>query len=165
MAKMNKFRVLDGKHHTTDAAGNEYTYHKNDIIESDKPLDTIFLNKFERVGGPAPTLKDGVTDPQSRLAGDSLAKAQAKKEAATTEDDDTAEESTAKAPSAKEPEVVSSKLGDDVTDTFPEAEEAGFKVFKGKGGWYVAETEDLDKALNAKALKKTEVAAFIESKK
>lgn len=40
-----KFQVLSGKH--SDAAGK--TYVKGEVVESSRPLDEVFLNKFRRL--------------------------------------------------------------------------------------------------------------------
>lgn len=52
---MASFRLVAGTH--SDEEGNDYK--AGDIVESDKPLDEVFANKFERVPDTAAALSGG----------------------------------------------------------------------------------------------------------
>lgn len=47
---MAKYKLLGGRHEGPGARGETKQYGPGDIVESDKPLDKMFPNSFERVG-------------------------------------------------------------------------------------------------------------------
>ena len=65
------------------------------------------------------------------------------------------------APSAAEFIAVESGLGTDVSDKFPSALEADYRVFQKGKKFFVAEPPKFEDALNSKGLLEAEVADFI----
>jgi hypothetical protein len=50
---MNNFRLKDGRHSQLED-GLMVRYKPGDVVPSERPLDVIFLNKFDRLTGRAP---------------------------------------------------------------------------------------------------------------
>lgn len=131
-----KLRPGAGNHTEKDENGKEITYESKDetVIESDKDLCAMFVNKFDKVDIETVS---------------SIKKKTAKKK-------------TTKKPAKKEPEEVINPLGRDVTEQFPKAEEEDLKVFQTGDAFSVVETDEPDKPVHDKPLKKKDVIPFID---
>lgn len=152
-----RFRVKNGKHHE-----NGVKYGKNDVVESDRPLDKLFVNKFE-------VLPDEPSTPKAKKA----AKVVAEGEEVETEEDpkdatgasikSTQKEGVMDRPNKDvDSSALSSELGDNVTTDFPTALDAGVVVFKDGNKYQIAKPDDVETALNEKPLTKKEVNDFIK---
>lgn len=144
---MPKFQVLSGKH-----VENDRVFKPGDVVESNSDLDKKFANKFQRVmetvpatiGEPTPKLAEKLR--QEEIAGEN--KKEEIPELGATE------------PPAPEPaRTPMPDLGHDVTDSWPEAAQGGFAVWK-KGLHYNI-TKD-GSVVNEVPLKKKEVDPFLE---
>jgi hypothetical protein len=187
---MYRFRVLEGKHTellpiTEEQKGTDSSalvrpsrvYKKGEVVESEKELDKMFMNKFERLGsnepqevsaghpntreiGPDPDFNDDIMDtqaqelktrrgidPESPRAKRNLGRAVAMEEDAEEEADD---------------EPVESDLGDDVTSDFADAKKAEMKVFKDGKQYFVADSADPSKSLEKKGMTKAEMKAYLK---
>jgi hypothetical protein len=153
MSKARQFRVLAGVH---DEGGKEYS--KGSIVPSHRDLCAAFPNKFEEViltpaaaqsaPSPASTPKEGDKGPENAANAAEKATPTGAKPA-----------ETGKTP----PASVQSELGEDATGDFDEAIAAELKVFrKGTKKFFVAQPDELNKALNEEPLAKNEVGAFIK---
>lgn len=151
-----RFRLLAGEH--VEGTGEEReVYVKGDTVESDKDLEKKFVNKFERLADKEPA------------AVKSANKAKAVAEEDETEDEYDSDENSGgnknldpvgSNSSAK----LTSKLGENVTDDFELAKEAGLSVFrKGKKSHFVVEPEDTNAPLNDEPLQsKQQVDSFVK---
>lgn len=129
-----KFRLTGGSH----VAGDR-SYKKGDVIESDKDLVKIFVNKFERLHDEDTPVSKGT---QIDVPGQAPRPAEAEEEAAEVEG-----------------------LGVDVSAEFPEAAEADVLVFKAGKLYTVADADEPTKALNVDALtSKKAVKEYITKK-
>jgi len=139
MAIVKKFELLAGTQ--SNKKGN---FKKGDIVESHNDLDKTFANKFQR---------------RLDLEDKSPAKTATAAVAAAPDSSDDDKKPT----NDGAPKLVKSKLGDDVTAEFPEAVEAELAVLKNKKGeYFVADSDQPDKALNKKTTDKDGVAPFIK---
>lgn len=145
---MAKYELIaNGKH-----VENDRIFKKGDVVESNTPLDTLFRLKFRRmpdstnpsIGVPTPALAAKLQEQQEAM----------------------------KSPEPPAPvevmEVVSGEInsptvhdyGTNVTDSYPEATEGGFSVFK-KGLSYSVVKDGA--AVNEHPLKKREVNDFLSN--
>lgn len=179
-SKKYRFRVIAGKH--VGAGGIRYT--KGQVIESEKDLRKVFPNSFEKVSDDTPLSKGEPTkvvntetptnqfddgahhDDAERTqiaeksrrdiahdkADEPLSEEEREEEAARAQEleDEENEESSG------EEEGEEESLGEDVTSKFPEAKEAGFKVFKDGKKHFITEDDNPTKPLNKKALSTSE---------
>jgi hypothetical protein len=147
-----RFRVDAGSH----VEGGKAFYKggpNGDVVETDKQLDQMFANKFTRLSDVAPKFKGGKKT----------------KEAAREPDEDEPPpgevnpEGDPSYDNAKMTgvEATTSKLGENVTDEFDDAKEAGLCVFSNGQNYFVADPDDPNSALNEKTLKKFNVTPFV----
>lgn len=178
---MYKFRVLQGTHHEInpkgapnikDSMGNERfaenrhnAFIAGQIFESDKPLDEIFVNKFERVIDGVPLVIQ-VTDARRQAVQELIQKGSWGEDdrkflEELSEDGWTriARHSTLR---PEETRKINSILGEDVTDSFQRAYDEGFRVFKNVAGKHQVTRGDHSKPLNKVPLEANRVEAFIE---
>lgn len=154
MAQKLRFELIAGQH--SNAHGN---YVKGDIVESHSDLEAKFVNKFRRrkdleVAAPTPVVAPKV---------DKKSAAPAPSPAAVADDDAGDEDDKTEADSDDAPPAkATSKLGENVTAEYPAAREAELLVLKSGKDYFVADTDQPDKALNKKAVKKDGVDAFIK---
>lgn len=118
-----------GAAHTTETGRN---VQRGEVFESDLPLDTLFVGKFERVYKEA----------------EAEAEAEAPK----------APDNTEQGALTEKKECVSSDR-EDVTTEFPGAAEAGLVVVKDKKGWCVY--DEGNAPINEKPLRKKDVLEIV----
>lgn len=163
---MMRFKVLGGK----ADIGDGKIYSKGEIVESDKELDNLFKNKFQRIGGKtqkgmdhsdSPDQSGKVMDDQEhkRRANVKKAKLESSKKAVDDneldeddlDDEDEVEESEA--------EKAQDDFGADVTDQFLKAADKGLSVFKSEKGYVVVKD---NKACCDPIKEKKKVDSFIK---
>lgn len=113
---------------------NGTTYKPGDIIESASALDKIFVGKFVRVDG-VQAVKDAPPPPPAP--------------APTT------------TPQPPVDPARNLERGSNVTETFPEAVEAGFLVFRADKKFFIYASDGATDALNPEGLSRAKVAGFI----
>lgn len=137
---------------------------KNNIVESETDLVKAFPNKFVEVDKKGNPKREEVAIeevPENMLANDQGTKdppnsPQALPLKAT---DNEAED---EGDDEDERELVDSKLGEDVTDDFPNALKKNLLVFKKGREYFVAAADDPNDQLNPNPLKKDKVEAFVK---
>lgn len=185
---MHRFKVLEGKHTELPPkkTGDEKidqarvlqtrVYKKGEIFESEKELDKIFQNKFQRISSGDsealsmghPNTREIADDPDSNydimdeqaqelkshkgLDPDAprAKRLQGRAAAMAAEDED------------EDDEPVESDLGEDVTTDFPEAKKAEMKVFRDGKKFNISEASDPETAINKKPMTKTEATKFLK---
>lgn len=163
MAK-NRFKVLGGIHEGEDGV----TYKKDEVVESDHDLDTMFAEKFRRLSGPTKPSRD--LDTTIDEAGKVTDLVQSDEEFADTSKVKAAAVTakvrpvTSVPPAAPdEDEHAAGEFGSEVTESFPKAPE-GVVIFKGAGGYTVAEASAPDQPINEETLRtKKDVEKFLAS--
>lgn len=160
MAGKKLWRVLVGIHKNNDGT---YVKAGDPPFESDIDLSQ-FTNKFERCFA-----EEKLAEAEALLA-DAKKKA-GKPELSIAKTDDAEEEEEESEDDAEESaeeeaaELVTSKLGDDVTEEFSAAEEADVLVFKKGKNYFVADPATPDVAISPKkGLAKGKVQEFITKK-
>lgn len=134
-------------------------YHRGDIIESDKPLDEILRNKFERVAESTP-VSEGEYVPAAKDKQKPDIPQPKKVEPVKHEAGEEAlEESPASEPAAKK-KPSRSKHGKDVTADFPDAILLKFKVYH-KAKIFTVIDEDGNVAVK-KSKSPTNITKFLE---
>lgn len=144
-----------------------YSATENNIVESDRPLDKLYENKFEKLipGMNAPVV---VTDARRQEVTQLLALGNWKETdrdflEGLSEKDFQRVVSRSEGMAAKKPaEKVVSALGEDVTATFPSAHDAGLKVFANAAGKHQLTVGTATKPVNPRPLDADKVADFIE---
>lgn len=140
------FRLLGGGY--TDEFGNHWSYDKDKdtIIPSDKPLDELFPNAFEKL--------DGGTVPEAELRrkideGEAPSGTPVDEEGSPASDEeDTGEEED---------------LGEDVTEQFAGAEDLDLKVYHKDKNFNVVDVDEPDTPLNEKPFsKKADAEKFVK---
>lgn len=174
-----KYRVLAGIHieknpeykgENTHHPDRFRTFKTGDEITSDRELDKIYVNKFERVVNKKPAnvselrkadvaqLLDTPSSPWTRDDKDFLE---------SMDDKDFARIlriTGVKPLTPPQERKVTSPLGDDVTDSFQRAYDENMKVFKnGAGKHQVTKSNSLKKPLNLQPLDAEEVDKFVET--
>lgn len=167
MAKMHKFRVIEGKHYdkqTVERGGRTFIepveYKKGQIVETEQELDVMFAGKFVRLTGPTKPPRDYVANlddvQQTRKTMDKPHHLEVEEESDDYEEE--GEEKTGKdeVVGEKSDDKVKTKTstkknadvspGKDVTGKFPKADEAGLKVYKNDEGEYFVIDPDRPKA-------------------
>lgn len=159
---MAQFRVLAGRHET-GTADQKKVYVKGELVESPHQLDKMFANQFERIGGPTeePNDRDNTLNTSGRQGDDPehLKQAAPRFRGARLEADDTGKKTQklqsknqefdpeyqeeVKAAGKRKPQPApeddedvdtqASDLGDDVTEEFEGAADAGLTVHKHAG--------------------------------
>ena len=124
------FKLLAGNYRSAD----KKNYNSGDIVESDRELDKIFVNKFSRVGAT-----EAPTEPPKAPA-DSAPANNDKTPASAPDDDD---------------------KGENITAEYPDAVDAGLEVYK-KSGWCTVLDPETGDHLNKTGLRENLVADFIE---
>ena len=129
---MAKFKVLAGSHEEGRDA-NRRLFVKGDIVESNRPLDKIFVNKFQRVDADTPSSKGERVE-------------------AGVEDDENTDDNN----ETKAVELV------DVTEDFKQAEQKGLVVKRNEEEktYHVFLKDDLDNE-EFQGTAKKQVKAFI----
>lgn len=128
---VRRFKMLGGTFTDEKGVTHRFERGKDTIVESDKPLDAMFVNCFEPLDD-APAFVPGAAPPiQLDDAGEVVGRA-----------DEPAPEDEIPVPEAGE------DLGDDVTEDFDGAEEADLKVFKKGRQYHVAGADRPGEALN-----------------
>lgn len=167
--QLKKYVVRQGTHVHSDGRA----YNKGDGVVSEKPLDLIFLEKFEK-GIPA-TAEDKEASDAAPISTSVAIPLFKNADAQTTGSiQETTPANAAAAKSADTPpggkpvdepeseEVPPDVHGEDATVDFPDAAKADLKVFR-KGPWYtVVDADEPNKALNDKGLKKSDVSPFLK---
>jgi len=125
---MRLYKLIGGSH-----VQDGKTYHKNDVVPSEVPLDQMFKNKFEPMGSTNDIPVYNEPESQSEPDGE------------PTPDFSDAE----------------SELGTNVTSEFSEAIEKGVVVFKKASWYYAALPEKTNESLNEKGLTKKKLAEFL----
>jgi hypothetical protein len=164
MATTRRFRLIAGKHFQDEADGTVKTYSAksgDNIIESDKELDKLFANKFERIEGsekvvpdkdpapvtssekPKPTVTEFSTKPDGSMP----------RELATAEGADVGFDPKA---------AGGDDLGEDVTEDFEGAAEKDLQVFIKARKYHVTDKDNPGKPLNEEPLNKAAAKAFIK---
>jgi len=151
-----RFKLLTGQHTNEDGTR---VYNPGDTIEAGldskgDPVDLCerFLNKFEKLPDEP---EEAVPESAPKSA-----KASAKGKKSTSAATETASKGRG---TKEEKETEEEPLGEDVTDKFPKAPEAGLKVYKEGRHYFVADEDDEAKSINAKELTSIEqVNSFID---
>lgn len=167
---------LPGKHIVREGSAARI-YKQGDVIESEYSLDEMFPNKFRRLDEPTRVgpdemksliSKDNTMD--LRLA-DLPPEEQEEKTVLPSRQEDAKTQARVRGEEAYKmsqermsaKQKTESKLGSDVSNEFPEAKKNDFVVFKDdEDGYYVADKDAPNKALNKKALPQEEVEGFIK---
>lgn len=165
-----RFKLLEGKHGEGKGAERR-DYKKGDVVESEHKLDEMFINKFQRLGDKEPAeVKEARTEQEKSE------KKKAKKGtegALATIDANNAKvglppmlpgtASVMKETNESGTEVTSD-LGENVTEDFPLASEAGFAVFKDEDKkFHITEVDDTDTAVKkGSGLDKAGVNKFLK---
>lgn len=111
-------------------------YVKDEIIETDLPLDTMFVNKFDKV-----------VEEKVKIV---------------FRDRPMPVEQSSPEPVEEEQAKMPPPLGDDVTKLWPKAKAADLRVLQTEDGHYnVVDASEPNKVLNNKPMKKAEVNPFI----
>lgn len=192
MGQTQKYKLLPGgPFHlptpTEEDVNAKKVFQPGEVVESDRDLENIFRNRFEKVipGINTPVvvtdarrqevgrLIEGGTwseDDRSFLEGlseDDYARLQRKfgqgapGGLAETEGQGGKED----APPAGRQQKVRSHLGEDVTEQFPKASQAGFSVFKNPAGKHqllAAESRGKGKPVNKEAMDAADVDGWVE---
>lgn len=143
---MMHFKNLGGTH-----AEGDLLYPKGAIVPSEKNLVAAFPLHFERVSLKA-TKGAPVPFPLATNPGDIPAPPEPVDEGEGGEEDSDTE---------PEKRVTSSKLGEDVTEDFPNAAKAELRVFKNAGKFFLAFADSPSVALNKRPLVKNKVSDAI----
>ena len=126
---MKRFKVLGGDH-----SEDGTTYAKGEVVTTERPLDKMFMNKFER-------LRKGKKDKKKKKA-ETKAKVKLSLSSVPPASSDTP------------------ARGKDVTAEFEGVQKEGLHVFK-RGSWYHVYDGESTTPLNEKALKKGGVEEFV----
>lgn len=165
--EVSQFVLLAGKYEGEDGVMYEYSRDEETVIESEKPLDEMFQNKFRRVGGvthrgrdfeAAPTPHDfkkqmdppfAVTHPHGRQSQFSK---------------DTTSEARQQLATQRQEAVGVEEQSEDVTSEYEGASEGGLKVVKtARGEYQVYDEEDDAEPLNGEPLKGKDVKKFLKT--
>lgn len=159
-AKKYTFRVLAGEH---NEGGKTYT--KGQVFQSPHPLDEVFMEKFERLGGATARGRDfgpgfEGTSPIDQQVDVSQRKGQNTLTRDVDEEEEV-EEPEAEADADDEAEADADR-GDDVTDEFDGAKEAALTVFKKGRTYTVYDADDGGQVDAGELASKAEVKKFVE---
>lgn len=154
-----RFRLLNGKHTELRRRGKKKeerevgrSYKVGDVVESDRPLNELYANKFERLPDEEPTEVRAArkkAEKAGKLPNPNPPKPELDPEHVYDQDDETSAS-------------ISSELGENVTADFPKAVEANLLVLCDEDEKYhVADPDDPDEALNDKPLSKGQCDKFI----
>lgn len=139
------FRLKKGAGNHAD---DDKLYKAGDIIKSEKDLDKMFQNKFERIYS-----NEQLIDPAVVLTPD------IPKSPITDADKDDGGV-VKEPPPDSDSAPVDNDLGNDVTEAFPTATTLKLKVFENAHWYSVVDMVD-NQVLNTKKLRKKEVAPFL----
>lgn len=176
--RRRKFILLSGVHIERD--GTKYEYDGPDkevVVDTDSPLDELFMNKFRRVDGDTHPGRDFVDHPHDPVRDAPLAERIPKGiKTQFSGDTDRADRDRAErdVEAAKAPKKGSKKkaeeeeqdepAGDDVTSQFPDAGVGDLKVFKDGRKYQVYDQSNLGTPLNEEDLtRKEQVEEFVAS--
>jgi hypothetical protein len=174
VATKEKYRLLCGIHYETNPnyQGKDrhhpervIQYKKDDIIESERELDKVYVNKFAKLipdeNRPTVVVTDFRRQAVSQLISQGSVQEEDRDFLQHLPDENFARMQRMLAKSADIPKKPSS-LGEDVTDTFQRAYDEGFKVFRNAAGKHqVCRSPNIDKPLNLKPLNQNEVEKFV----
>lgn len=150
---MARFKLLAGEFRDRSGSVHVFVKGQETFVESDDPLDEMFLNQFEKVGSPKLT---SIPEKGEQFLGMDETPIQARHTPATRNVIPPAE------PTGNKTEI---SLGEDKTEDFPKATQYSLRVFKrAKGRLFICDESDLAKPLNHNAgySTKDQVNNFIE---
>ena len=158
-------------------------FKQGEIVESNRPLDELYENKFEKLvpGVNAPWIVSAERKKQVQeiIDGGKMEEEDRKFLETLTDEqfshvtrrmdgprrpkqEEAPEEAKSAEPAEPERKGVESKLGQDVTDEFPQATKSGLRVLRTPAGkHHVVKTSDPNKPLNKQALDRQKVDEFV----
>lgn len=167
-----RYRVVAGQHNESDPAVNSTDpffpkkttkFNTGDIIESERPLDEIFPNKFEKVvegGGPV-VITDARREAVTKMIQGGTWAEEDRKFLEELSNDGF--ERVFKRNQMTERKRTTTVLGEDVTDLFQRAYDEGFKVFRNPAGKHqVTKGTASTKPLNKEPLEQADVDKFVD---
>lgn len=149
-------------------------YEPGDIVESNRPLDKIFVNKFKRLAGPASQYAshggedDDEDDVEAEWPVTSVEDARVKRadRHLTEEQLKNKKHLIPKLKSKKgkvTDEELQKKFGEEVTSDFEGAEDADLRVFKKGNTYHVSDADDPSNPISPKqGLKKDDAKKFLQ---